>query len=161
MKRKFCLLLSLCLLLPTVALGACEENATESSKSTSSVLENSSVDSSTATSPYTIKSATDTMVAIEIHEASGENLLSVMEALQENNQLQYTIKNGMLSSINGKENPADFSSCWMLYTTDVEMSNTAWGTIEYDGKTIASAVLGAESLIVEEGELYVWSYVTF
>ena len=49
----------------------------------------------------------------------------------------------------------------MLYTSDAEMSNAEWGTIDYDGKTYASAILGAESLEVSAGNYYILSYVIF
>ena len=58
-----------------------------------------------------------------------------MNYLKDQGELTFEISGGMISSIEGKENPLDYSSCWMLYTSDKEMSNTEWGTIEYDGKT--------------------------
>lgn len=149
MKRKLCLLLSLCCVLESATLGAaCHQETTESI--------------SANVFSCSLQSATETLVVIQIDETnSEETVLDAMDFLKENNQLSYEIKDGMISSINGKKNAADFSSCWMLYTTDEEMSNTAWGTVEYNGKTIASATLGAEALLVEAGELYVWAYATF
>ena len=67
----------------------------------------------------------------------------------------------MVSSVEGKENAADGSACWMLYTSDAEMSNKEWGTITYEGNTYGSAILGAESLQVSAGQYYVWSYDAF
>ena len=55
----------------------------------------------------------------------------------------------------------DFSHCWMLYTSDGEMSNAAWGEIEYNGEKLGSAVLGADALPVLEGQVYVWYYQAF
>jgi hypothetical protein len=49
----------------------------------------------------------------------------------------------------------------MLYTSDTEMSSAKWGTIEYDGKTLASAIVGADTLTVVSGAVYIWEYQTF
>lgn len=87
--------------------------------------------------------------------------MSVMEELQADGAMNFTVQSGMVTSINGKANPADFSSCWMLYTSDTEMSNTAWGEIDYNGGKLGSAVLGADALPVAEGEIYVWYYQSF
>lgn len=73
----------------------------------------------------------------------------------------FVIENGMVVSINGLENPADWSYCWMLYTDDSELSNVAWGEVEYKGKVYGSAVLGAESLVVKDGCTYIWVYTKF
>ena len=70
-------------------------------------------------------------------------------------------EDGMITSINGIENPADYSSCWMLYTSDAENSNAAWGTVEYQGKQYASAVSGAETLKIKPDQLYIWVYKSF
>ena len=96
-----------------------------------------------------------------LHLDGEENLMSVMEELQADGLMNFTVQAGMVTSINGKANPADFSSCWMLYTSDAEMSNSAWGEIDYNGEKLGSAVLGADSLPVVEGEVYVWYYQAF
>ena len=84
-----------------------------------------------------------------------------MNDLKEDGKIEFSISGGMVTSIHGVENDADYNPCWMLYTTDGEMSNTAWGTITYGDETLGSAVLGAEALVVAEGEIYVWSYQGF
>lgn len=73
----------------------------------------------------------------------------------------FVIENGMVVSINGIKNAADWTYCWMLYTDDEEMSNTAWGEIEYKDKVYGSAVLGADELIVKNGKTYIWVYQGF
>ena len=95
--------------------------------------------------------------------AEGTTLLDVMEDLKEEGTLTFEVANGMIASINGKANSATYNPCWMLYTSDDDpaVSNSAWGTYEYEGKTLASAALGADSLPVKSGEIYVWVYVTF
>ncbi len=73
----------------------------------------------------------------------------------------FVIENGMVIAINNLQNAPDWSFVWMLYTDDSELSNTAWGTIEYNGKIYASAVLGAETLTVKNGKTYIWVYKAF
>ena len=108
-----------------------------------------------------VVSATDTVIFIQIDEASEtDKLIDAMAVLQENGALTYTVAGGMIQSINGKENKADWSACWMLYTSDSEMANTEW-TYEYEGVSYGSANLGAESLPVLEGAFYLWVYTAF
>jgi hypothetical protein len=109
-----------------------------------------------------VEKTTDDMVAIRVLKADGEeSLMSVMEELQVDGLISFTVQAGMVTGINGKVNPADFSNCWMLYTSDAEMSNVAWGELEYDGQKLGSAMLGADALPVVEGGLYVWYYQAF
>ena len=104
----------------------------------------------------------DTMIIVRCaEEDEGKTLIGYMNELQEGGKLDFTVEGGMITSINGTENAADYSSCWMLYTSDAEMSNNAWGTVEYDGSEYGSAVLGAESLEIKAGEIYIWAYATF
>lgn len=103
-----------------------------------------------------------TRVVISVSDKDGSfTVLDCMELLQEKGEISYKISSGMITEINGKENTADFSSCWMLYTSDTEMSNADWGTIDCDGKTLASAIVGADTLTVISGGVYVWEYQTF
>ena len=93
--------------------------------------------------------------------AEGKTLLAYMNDLKAQEQLSFELVNGMVTSINGKANAADFSSCWMLYTSDSENANEAWGVVEYEEKNYGSATLGAESLPVKSGEIYIWWYQSF
>ena len=103
-----------------------------------------------------------TRVVISVSDKDGSfTVLDCMELLQEKGEISYKISSGMITEINGKENTADFSSCWMLYTPDTEMSNSEWGTIDCDGKTLASAIVGADTLTVISGGVYIWEYQTF
>ena len=109
-----------------------------------------------------VVSKTDTMVVIKVNETEGfATLLDAMTYLSEEGELSFTVSGGMVSSVEGKENAADWSACWMLYTSDTEMSNKEWGTITYEGNTYGSAILGVESLQVSVGEYYLLSYDTF
>ena len=89
-------------------------------------------------------------------------LLDYMNALKEDGAIDFTLsKDGMVNSINGQENPADWSKCWMLYSNDVELSNETWGTVTVEEVTYFSAVLGAEALPIKDGKIYVWEYKSF
>ena len=109
-----------------------------------------------------IVSKSDVMVVIKVNETEGfATLLDAMTYLKDEGVLAFELAGGMVSSIEGKANPADWSAYWMLYTSDTEMSNTEWGTISYNGNIYGSAILGAEGLTVCAGEYYIWSYDTF
>ena len=112
---------------------------------------------------YTIIKSSETRVEIYVSGLGdwGWKLIDLMERAKADEELTYEISGGMVTSIEGKDNAADFSSCWMLYTSDAEMSNTEWGTIQVGEKTFGSAIVGAEALLLVEGEYYVWDYFTF
>ena len=103
----------------------------------------------------------DYVVITATADADGKSLLAFMEQLKEKDELRFEMSDGMVVSIDGKQNASDFSSCWMLYTSDSENANDAWGIVEYDGKEYGSATFGAEQLIVKEGAIYIWWYQTF
>ena len=89
----------------------------------------------------------------------GSSLLQYMDYLKSQGILDYEISDGMILSINGLTGGTN--QYWMLYTSDEELSNTEWGTIEYEGTMYASAIVGAEELSVAVGEYYIWAYVSF
>ena len=101
------------------------------------------------------------LVIVADENAAGKTLLEVMSEMEENGEFSYKVKDGMIVEINGTENDLDYNPCWMLYTSDQENSNTAWGEYEYGGETLGSASVGADSLIVKSSEVYVWVYQEF
>lgn len=102
-----------------------------------------------------------TIVLAPTSDYVGQTLLSFMQASTLKGLLEFSLTNGMVTSINGKENTADSSKCWMLYTSDANMANTAWGTVEYQGNVYGSAVKGVTELNIIENGLYIWVYTTF
>ena len=139
-KRLSCLLIVLLIMLPMLLSGCKRE-------------------------PLVIKDS-DTFIVIKVSKdafAGKEDwhLIDYMNELAEKGELACTISNGMITSINGIDNPADFSSCWMLYTSDAENSNSAWGTIAYEGVEYGSAISGAEVLKLKADTVYIWVYQTF
>ena len=107
---------------------------------------------------YSVES-TENVVVITVEEVKdAKSLMDVMEQAKADGELTYETSDGMITSLNGKANPADWSYCWMLYTSDSSMASTEYGTYEYEGQILGSAVLGAEALPVADGGIYVWVY---
>ena len=101
----------------------------------------------------------DVVVIRASAEQDGMTLLAVMEELQEEGELSFTVSDGMVTELNGtKQTP---SSYWMLYTNDQENANEQWGTCEYEGEVVGSAALGAGELAVKAGCVYLWSFESF
>ena len=111
--------------------------------------------------PLVIKDSDTYIVIKTTGEKDDLYLIDYMEKLKEKGQLEFTVSDGMITSINGIDNPADFSSCWMLYTSDEECANAAWGTVDYEGKLYGSAISGAEALKIKPDQLYIWGYQSF
>lgn len=164
MKR---IITALCLLVLSCsfAFAACGKTNPESSvsvdpESSSSVSFESS--HPIAVFAYSVEKTSETRVVIRVAEATVEyTLAEVMEMAKTEGKLTYEASESMLASIDGKANAADYSSCWMLYTSDTELSNAEWGTITVDGNELGSAIVGMNGLPVIAGGTYVWEYVTF
>lgn len=94
---------------------------------------------------------------MEITETTA--LLDYMNALSDAGELTFTISDGMITSVNGKEN--SMNSYWMIYTDDAENGNESWGTITYKEKVYLSATLGAGELVIKDGCTYILAYQSF
>ena len=112
--------------------------------------------------PKVIKES-DTYFVINVTDKvdADTTLYDYMVTLRDDGQITFTDADGMITSLNGLSNKADWSEVWMIYTTDEDNSNTAWGLVEYNGKTYGSAMYGAEELKVKQGESYIWLYQSF
>ncbi len=93
------------------------------------------------------------------YDIEGKTLNEFMAMLSDDGKLTYEVRDGLMTSINGIANTTN--SYWMLYTDDEENSNTAWGTVEHEGRTYVSASLGVMELVVKDGATYIWVYQTF
>ena len=91
----------------------------------------------------------------------GRNLSEFMDFAKARGTFDYNIANDMVISINGIDNAADYSYCWMLYTDDAENSNDAWSKVKYLDRTYLSASLGATQLIIAKDCTYIWVYTKF
>lgn len=114
--------------------------------------------------PLVIKES-DTYIVIKVSDSkmditANTTLYDYMTKLKSDNLLEFESKNGMITGINGIQNPADWSSCWMLYTDDEEFSDTTY-SIDYNGKIYGSSLFGAETLTVKDGCVYIWVYQSF
>ena len=100
-------------------------------------------------------------VVITVSQAVEENttLLEVMQEKKTAGEFDFQMENGMIVQIGETKNSTN--SFWMLYTTDAENANAQWGTFVWKGETLGSAVLGADTLVVKQGETYVWVYQSF
>ena len=83
------------------------------------------------------------------------SLLDHMKKLEEKGEFTFTVSDGMITSIDGVENTDKY---WMLYTSDTDNSNSAWGTVTHDGNTYSSASCGAKELILKPDHTYIWLY---
>ena len=115
--------------------------------------------------PLVIKDS-DTYIVIKTTAESLDGktdmlLIDYMNELMAKGELSCTISDGMITSINGIENPADYSSCWMLYTSDADNANASWGTVEYEGVEYGSAISGAETLTIKADQIYIWVFKSF
>lgn len=158
MKRKNGWIIALLTGALALCLFGCGRDNQESSSSI--ISESSSVEEA---APYEVEISVDgKQAAILVHSLEkGATLMEVMERAKTDGKLLFEVSGGMVVSINGKANDIDYNPCWMLYCSDKTMANTEWGTCNYEGKTLGSAILGAETLTVKAGEVYVWVYTSF
>ncbi len=160
MKRKIAHLISILasFVVSVCMLAGCSlfsQSSSSSSSSCSSVLV-------PPEAKFLVVETTETSVIIKVNKADdNQTVLDVMQALQAEGKMSYTLSGTMVTAINGKENPADWSFCWMLYTSDAEMANAEWGTYTYNDVVYGSAILGADAMPVIDGAYYIWVYVAF
>ncbi len=114
-----------------------------------------------ANATYSVEKSENVVVITVENAGDAEYLVDVMAQASAEGKLSYETANGMITGIEGKANPADWSYCWMLYTSDAALSNTQYGTYEREGQALGSAVVGAEALPVIDGGIYVWCYQKF
>lgn len=115
------------------------------------------------------ESTTAEQIVMSIEETDGK--ASAFDALkslrnQDAVSFDYTMSTygAYITSINGKAEQVTTATAnssegysWMLYTSDTEYAYET-PTITVEGKTCGKASMGSSSVIVKEGELYVWVY---
>ena len=111
--------------------------------------------------PQKVIIESDTYVVINVPDDVADNttLEDYMKTLS--SKISFTVENGMVTTINEVSSIPNGNGYWMLYTTDEENSNKAWGEIDYNGTNYASSTLGVETLKVKKGESYIWLYEQF
>ena len=114
-----------------------------------------------------IKKSEEGLLVLEATETGG-SLADALAALKEAGELTYEgSDNGyglFITSINGYA-PAG-NAYWAIYTTlesdnGVRYASDEFGTYEYGGTTLLSALYGASGLPLIEGELYLFAVATF
>ena len=109
--------------------------------------------------PLVLKES-DNFVVITADTSEDLTLIEYINSLDEYKDM-FVIENGMVTSIDGVSNTANWSHSWMIYTSDSEMANNGWGEVEYKGNVYGSAILGASELKVKNGCLYIFVYQSF
>ena len=99
------------------------------------------------------------VIRVEEPVSAQTTLLDYMQGLQEEGELTFSVENGLVTTLNGRKNAGN--SYWMLYTSDSANANEQWGVYEHEGQQLGSALFGAETLIIAQGEVYVWVYQSF
>ena len=101
-------------------------------------------------------------IVISIDETNGETTLAqVLESLQTDGKLTFTISGGMITSINGKQNRTESANSgysWMIYTSNTQLSYAEYGSKTYGDTVCYSAAFGADGLKVAQGETVILSY---
>lgn len=157
--RLLSLILAVLVCVSMTALTSCGEEKKADDTTVEDVVETTAAEETT--DPATDEEVENVVITVSSEEyelAEGETLADYMTAMKEDGKLDFAIDSGFVTSINGVENPADFSHCWMLYTSDADMASTEWGTTEYEGEELGSAVVGAGELTVVDGATYVWVF---
>lgn len=112
--------------------------------------------------------SSDRLVVVEATETGG-SLYDVMVKLKEEEKISFEGSEGQygffISSVNGTEQAADYSSYWAVYTSlgeyeGVSYSDSEFGTYSYRDVAYASASYGVSGLPMVEGNTYLLVYVT-
>lgn len=116
-----------------------------------------------------LDSTTSEQIVISIEATDGKaNALDALKMLRNQDLISFdyttSTYGAYITSINGKAEAIVSSTTnssegysWMLYTSDAEYAYEST-TISVEGKTCGQSSVGASSLTVKVGEIYVWVY---
>lgn len=116
-----------------------------------------------------LESTTETQIVMVIEETDGNaNAFDALKSLRDQDLISFDYTTSQygsyITSINGKAEAVTESTTnsskgysWMLYTSDMDNAYES-DTITVDGTVCGSATMGASTLKVKEGALYVWVY---
>lgn len=144
MKRKIVGFLSLVFILVVMAVGVCGcKKSGDIGKA--KVLEKS-----------------ENLVVIQVEECEDNvTVYDVMVWLQEKGELEFISENSIygqsLLSLNGKDNPDDWSSYWQFYTINATQGNPDKSK-SYGGYTLYYANVGISGAYVQDGGVYLWEF---
>ncbi len=115
---------------------------------------------------YNAVKTTEDVVAVTVSDKvmslDGKNLVDYLDELVKKGDFSYSASNGMVTTVNGKT--ADYAAdktSWMIYTSDEDLGNAAWGTYEFEGKTYYSATLGIGDYPLSEGTVILFVFCQF
>ena len=115
-----------------------------------------------ATAKAAVLAAEEERIVISIDETHGEvTLVQVLNNLQADGKITFEISNGMITSINGKQNRTESANSgysWMIYTSNTQLSYAEYGSKTYGDVVCYSAAFGADGLKVAQGETVILSY---
>ncbi|MBQ8295663.1 MAG: hypothetical protein IJX87_04430 [Clostridia bacterium] len=105
--------------------------------------------------------SSDSVLTIRVVEAAeNATLYDVMKKLKEEGKIEFVSENSTygqsIVSINGVENPSDWSYYWASYTTDKDNGEYAFTREETDWYYAAA---GISYLPVKNGETYMFEYI--
>ncbi len=91
-------------------------------------------------------------------------LMDYLNKLKSDGKIDYEYENELspfIVSINGVKANGDDNEFWGLYSNDEEHTNTAWGTVEYNGEILGSTIYGIKELIIKANYIYVFKLSTW
>ena len=103
-----------------------------------------------------------TLVVIQVGKCGeGATVFDAMVWLKDKGELEFISEDSAygqsLLSLNGVENPADWSSYWQFYVCDEAQGNPD-STFDYNGKTCYYANKGISGITVQENGIYLWEF---
>ncbi len=116
-----------------------------------------------------LESSTEKMIVMSIESSDGKaNAFNALRSLQEQGVIDFEYQDSTygayVTSINGKAEQILSSTLtssegysWKFYTSDREYAYDS-PSVTFEGKVCGLSSLGASTLPVKEGEIYVWVY---
>lgn len=104
----------------------------------------------------------ENLVVIQVEKCeNGATVYNALVFLKEKGELAFTSENSTfgqsLLSLNGKDNPADWSSYWQFYTSNSEQGNPDKRKI-FGENTVYYASVGISSATVQNGGIYLFEF---
>ena len=91
-------------------------------------------------------------------DVEGKFVIDYLNALQDKGVITYVAEDSaygkFITQINDRKADSTQGESWFVYTDDADSSDAAWGTYDYEGKTLASASFGVSSLPLKKGATY-------
>ena len=107
--------------------------------------------------------STQSVLIISVSETDGNaTLYDVMKELRADGKIDFKSESSTygesLLSVNGVDNPPDWSWYWASYTTD---EDNGTDEVKIDGETWYYSAAGISSLKVKKGEKYMFRYIQY